>query len=399
MPNAIAMLPAALICLSAAAGGFVQDRFVVGFWGDPPADARVDARYVEAAEAGFNLVMGGVGADTPTLAMKQRDACDRAKLKVLFATYGLPVSQLCNCPATFGFLVKDHPSAADFDAVRARAEEVRKDRPGKLPFVNLFPPSTPASELGAPDYAAYLAKYLESVTPEVLCCDEFPWVREDGDGGERYLASLALLRETSLARGIPFWAFVQAMAYGTDHVPTEAEVRWQVYSALANGAKGVLYFAYATPKDDPLVRGDGLLDRQARRTDRLDAVSRINREIAHLGSALLPLTSTGVHRTDSEASLEALLKDTPLSGLSCPGEAAPPAVLAGCFRDKAGASFVCLANQRLTGEGVVVTVSSETAAREISKKTGKLEPLADEDPAAEGTQISLAPGDGRLLAF
>ena len=44
---------------------------------------------------------------------------------------------------------------------------------------------------------------------------------------------------------VPFWNFfgVQHVFYGEPD-PTEAQVRWQAFTSLAFGAKGLLYFCY-----------------------------------------------------------------------------------------------------------------------------------------------------------
>ncbi|HOQ89203.1 MAG TPA: hypothetical protein PLX03_03620, partial [Candidatus Hydrogenedentes bacterium] len=71
IPRALA---AALLFFAGIAAGaeFRQEHLVLGFWGDPPVDGLVNARYAEVAEAGFNIVMGGLGASSPALAQRQR---------------------------------------------------------------------------------------------------------------------------------------------------------------------------------------------------------------------------------------------------------------------------------------------------------------------------------------
>ncbi|MDD8052281.1 MAG: hypothetical protein PHG55_13140, partial [Verrucomicrobiota bacterium] len=44
---------------------FVQDRFAIGFWVDPPLGEDADLRYQEIADAHFTMVLGGFGARTP----------------------------------------------------------------------------------------------------------------------------------------------------------------------------------------------------------------------------------------------------------------------------------------------------------------------------------------------
>ena len=77
---------------------------------------------------------------------------------------------------------------------------------------------------------------------------------------------LAVDRNASLKHGIPFWCalselagrwssrglmltggwahrnYFNSMVFGGKRDPTEAQIRWQVFTSLAYGAKGVLYF-------------------------------------------------------------------------------------------------------------------------------------------------------------
>ena len=40
---------------------------------------------------------------------------------------------------------------------------------------------------------------------------------------------------------------------------SEAELRWQAYTSLAIGSKGVLYFCYWTPPGDDFKRGQAIM--------------------------------------------------------------------------------------------------------------------------------------------
>ncbi len=379
-------------CGMAGAEGFRQDGFVIGFWGDPPVDGQVNARYAEVAEAGFNVVMGGMGASSPALAQRQRDACNRVNIRVLFATYGLPVSALCNCATTYGFLIRDHPSVTELETIRARVEEVRRERPGKLPFINLAPPSTPLEKLGAPDYETYLETVLDALRPEVLCWDEMPWALPGDEGPERYERALGRFREIALRRGVPFWTFVQVMAYGTDHVPSEADIRWQVYTALAYGAKGILYFAYATPVNDPKTRGSGLIDPDGRKTDRLETVTAINRELKRMAAMLFRSTSLGAFDLADADQSRALTENAPVTS----GTPAP--VTAGVLRDAEGTLVLLLVNRERAG-ATMTDLTFAVPARELDRKAGKVIPLKDDDAAREGVQVRIAPGDARLVVL
>ena len=79
--------------------------------------------------------------------------------------------------------------------------------------------------------------------------------------------------------------------------PNEAEVRWQVNTGLAYGAKGIQYFTYWTPDlppNDPVRFGEALVSVNGRRTQLYDYAQRINRYLRVVGKVLLPLTSESV---------------------------------------------------------------------------------------------------------
>ena len=61
---AIVMLATVPSFSQESAKRFVQDRFAIGFWVDPPSDQITDARYKEIAEANFTFVMGNFGPQT-----------------------------------------------------------------------------------------------------------------------------------------------------------------------------------------------------------------------------------------------------------------------------------------------------------------------------------------------
>ena len=133
------------------------------------------------------------------------------------------------------------------------------------------------------NYTEYVDRYVSTMmansTLDVLCMDHYPtfeystaynWsmystapVATRGilvESLPGYRANLGVMRAASLRVGVPFWNFFKAVQVGdVDSDPTEAQLRWQVFTSLAYGAKGVLYFCY---NDDPCGRG-GILHQRA----------------------------------------------------------------------------------------------------------------------------------------
>lgn len=371
-----------------------QDYFVIGFWGDPPVDNLIQSRYADVKAAQFNVVMGGVGADTPDKAKEQRDTCEKYGLKVLFSTYGLPVDQLCNCDTTYGFLIRDHPAVSDFENVRARADEFRRERPGKLPFVNLFPNTASDSETGADSYVSYLQQFITTVQPEVLCFDNYPPFPPEADGRGAYCDNLDTFRTLALQHGIPFWCFVKAMPYKSDAAPTEAQLRWQVYTALAYGVKGILYSCYYAAPDDPDFRGTGMIDADGKPTERYAQVTGINKELKHLGALLFKSENNGVWYLNAGLDSPA---DVPVKINALDNTAD---FVIGAFNTPKDGLAIIIVNHNDAAPSDPCTFSftdSSAPVMEFSKASGEKGTLIDENRDKDGIQLSFAPGDARVF--
>lgn len=104
---------------SSAEDRFVQDRFAIGFWVDPPADERMDERYAEIAAAHFTMVIGGFGARTPETVSRQLALCDKYDLRAVVSRAGLAAPELPDGPACWGYAVRDEPGTKDFPDLRA----------------------------------------------------------------------------------------------------------------------------------------------------------------------------------------------------------------------------------------------------------------------------------------
>src|SRR5512146_2033523 len=97
---------------------FVQDRFAVGIWVDPPADQQTDARFAEIAEANFTFIIGIFGAGTPTAVERQLELCDKHGLKAIVSMAGLAPERLPDTNACWGYFLADEPGAGAFPDLR-----------------------------------------------------------------------------------------------------------------------------------------------------------------------------------------------------------------------------------------------------------------------------------------
>ena len=104
---------------------FIQDRFAIGLWVDPPANDHMDASYADNAAANFTMVIGGFGAKTPETVRRQISLCEKYGLKAVVARAELPPAQLPESPAVWGYMIRDEPHATDFPGLRETVDTIR----------------------------------------------------------------------------------------------------------------------------------------------------------------------------------------------------------------------------------------------------------------------------------
>lgn len=384
--------------LGAGPSRFVQDRFVIGMWVPPATDENLDTHYQEIAEANFNLVVGQSGGNLS----QHLERCNRFGLKTLIRADG-PVENLPDGPACWGYLLADEPGAAAFADLAKRAEEIRTRRPGRFGYVNLFPNYAPLGALGTASYDEHLARFVHEVKPEVLSMDHYPLMRPEGDSRQAYCDNLESCRKHALAAGIPFWNYFYSMPFNDRLDPTEAQIRWQIFTSVAYGAKGVLYFCYWTPGKGAagageFPKGGAILTAEGRKTRHYDEARRINAELTRLGPTLMKLTSIGACRVTTETNSTALA-GSPIRKLArVPGDPVGEFVI-GTLRHADGRRAVLIVNHNYsyTAWPTVEFDADPKQVSEVSKTTGEAAPVVDDSPELKGFQLSFGPGDARLF--
>jgi hypothetical protein len=395
--DAVLTLGVVLCCCpwdaAAAEPRFVQDRFGIGFWVAPKTDEDVEGRYAEIAEANFTFVIGLCGDRNPPPADEQLRLCQKYGLKAVIQLGAPPYEQLPDGPACWGYSVMDEPNASQFAALRKTVDALRAARPGKLAYINLFPNYASPQQMGTPSYDEHIARFMNEVSPDVLSMDHYPIFKPEEDGRENYCRNLEVMRRESLKAGISFWNFFNTMPYGPHTDPTEAQLRWQIFTSLAYGAKGVMYFCYWTPRGDEFPKGGAILTADGRRTRHYDEAKRINAGLKNLGPTLMKLFSTGVHRIQPKGATPDALKGTPLRQIS-DGD-----FLLGVYRHADGRRAVLINNYHFA-YSAWPTVEFDVAVErivEVNPKTGREESIRDDSPDMPGLQISLDAGEGRLF--
>ncbi|MCQ6562017.1 beta-galactosidase [Paenibacillus mendelii] len=387
-----------------------EKTFPIGLWVSPPLDQITMERYAEIKESGINFISGFTEHLGGEKAIKQAlDYAEANGIKMLVRDPRLDalteetmgelasiVSAYSDHPAYMGQMVDDEPSMNEYKALAPLAEAYRKQVPGGIPFVNLFPTYASLEQKGG-DYRSYLDEYFDTYKPEVLSYDHYPFLKkaEDGTAGitEDYFYNLELIRQKSLEQSVPFWLFIQTLSFNNSHRdPSGEEILWQVYTSLAYGAKGIQYFTYWTPQSGAETFGPAMIDLDGNRTKHYDEVKSVNADITRFASRLLDWTSLGVtHYPSNPPLIEATSADTQVvSGI------AGDAVIIGYFKDEDGNKKAIVVNGSYEKEAVTkltldpsidkLTLWDEAEPRETAVEDNRL-------------TLNLAPGAGVLVEF
>jgi len=413
----------ALAALEAAA--WTQDRFVISFWVDPIVNASAfDEEYARLTSAGFNTLLGGFGATSPAAVAAQVAACARAGLACIPSScesaLGPGPSGSCVGVAgpVMGYQLADEPQPGDFPGLAAWFASLAQRAPGALRFVNLLPNY---SDFGLPGgFGGYVESFVELVKPDLLCWDHYPLFYEGSDTAAGnvsqagYLRNLDVIRAASLAANIPFWNFFNAMPFNGRPDVTEAQLRWQVFSSLAYGAKGLLYFCYWSPTGDSFAFGNALMTPRALPGGapvylpgpHFAQAARVNGKLRAYGAFLLRAASTAVAsaRGDGQGGGAPQPGAGPIAAVrsSIAGAANVPwSALLGAFALPGGGAAVLVHNQDVNYPVILnlTLASSAGAPMEVDPVSGSLAPALSDVVTSGGFHVALEAGDARLLVW
>lgn len=299
----------------------------IGLWVTPPPEYQNSDEYRKIREAGMNFVNGFTYFENSNSRIMQvLDYCQQHGLKY-FANRGVVADDLARYaqqadaallkkftdgirpyadhPAFAGELLIDEPGKPLFGAVAAFTDAFQKEYPDKMWHVNLLP-TYATGAIRAPNYLDYINSWMEILSPNYISYDSYPLLT-DGTIISDYYYNLDLIRAKSRFKEIPFWTFIQTLSIGDTpgvpdkREPSEADIRWQVWSNLAFGAKGIQYFCYWTPGSGTEQFGDALIGLNGEKTIRYDYVKKLNADINAIGKILMECHAEGVIQTAAQS--------------------------------------------------------------------------------------------------
>jgi hypothetical protein len=293
------------------------------------------------------------------------------------------IEQVKNHPAVYGYNLRDEPPAGFFPGLAKVAEVVKEKHPGAWPYINLFPNYAENWQLGTNGYDEYLNKFVETCKPPILSYDHYSLYEGGGHGG-RYFENLEAMRKVAVKNSIPFWNIIQSVGCLNFREPSLTDLRRQVYTSLAYGARGIAYFKYFSA---PLGNfRQAPIDHFGGKTPAWDAMRQVNLQVGKLAPTLLKLKSDRVYHF-GEVPQGAAAPDDQSLITACGGN-----VVIGDFTHEDGARYVMIVNKDFNG--------SIVCGPQYRKQPSKVEHVSQFSGSLgsfEGEDCWLAPGQGVLL--
>jgi hypothetical protein len=376
----------------AAAATRDTNFFPIMAWNSAPNDLAVLKKMKEAG-----LTVAGFAAPG-TL-----DACEAAGLKAIVSdprvggydwTKVNPAQARSNLtsliaavgdhPAVFGYYLRDEPSTAMFPGLATVASLVREMAPGKWPYINLFPDYAYNGQLGATNYADYLERFVSLCHPTIISYDNYS-LMDDGSLRDNYWSNLESVRATTLKHGLEFWNIVLSVAHFNYREPTAADFRFQAYTTLAYGGRGLSYFTYFAPAVGNYRMAP--IDQFGHETDAWGFMRQVNLQIHKLAPTLLQLSSDNVYHIGK---VPAGCNGPPTNSLVT--AVSGDNFLVGDFTHRDGSRYVMVVNKDLAKSRPCSPKFRQAPRqlRHLSPYTGVLTPFNSE-------YVWLAPGQGVLL--
>jgi hypothetical protein len=394
-------------CMAASSQASVQDmpmmvdltmlepeEFPILPWGETPGD--LDA-LKELRACGFNLA-GFVDPEILDLVSEARlkgivfhsrarvdeNDCrlDEAQIDQRVAAF---VQQVGQHPAIFGYFLSDEPGAQIFPGLSKRVGAFRKTAPQAYAYINLFPNYASSKQMDVSTYEKYLESYIQTVRPRFICYDHYA-LMNDGSLRNGYFQNLEAVRDAAQRHGLPFWNTVLANAHFRYAEPTEAGLRFQLYTTLAYGGRGICYFTYFAPAIGNYRLAP--IDQFGHKTPTWDMLRSVNLQLHRIGKVYLTLKSVNVfHYPKVPRGCSSRKTSRWLSKVKGRN------LLVGEFEGPNGEPFVMVVNKSLHDSTYFhVTFKEPGEVQYISAYHGQID-------GWEGEHAWLAPGQGMLLTL
>lgn len=197
------------------------------------------------------------------------------------------VKKYRNTDEIIGWYLKDEPAYEELDTVKFYYDKIKELSPDKLVYINLIGDAIKKYIGSSNSYSDYLNYFQKEFHPTIWSYDCYPISEVNGQIKVNYnlfYSNLEYFRSISDMTHRPFWAYCQCMEYKNTRLYrpkcTVPYLRFEAFSALAYGAQGIIYWAYAqqASKYDSFLSAP--INIEGEKTEEWHFVQKVNREIS-----------------------------------------------------------------------------------------------------------------------
>ena len=282
-----------------------DDNIMISIFWPPTPDYITDEQYKLIAEAGVNWVLG---AGEETLSTPE----NQAKMLELCAKYGIgmsindgnfggsltgkteaqiaeAVAKYKNVPGAYGFYILDEPlnPNAFLDAYVA----LKKAAPNAYMHLNFLPDaaygSTAIYKAQMEDWCRLAA--AAGYPQDYLMFDRYPFPLQAGAMDRAgFFQNTRSCYEVGLENDVKTGMYIQTVSQtAAFRRPTDSEIRYEMYAALAFGFKQLSFFTWFTPTNRSEPFADGIIAADGTPNAHYETVKTINHEILAIGETLV----------------------------------------------------------------------------------------------------------------
>ena len=260
-------------------------------------------------------------------------------------------------PAAFGFDVGDEPARQHITPAFRTAALHREMAPHLTSFLSMGGYDPGAVEwMGIRSYGRYLDEYCRIAQPRMLFQNNYYALHEGDYAQDSYFRSHKMFTDSCKRNGdVPYWVTLCCSGHMNMRCPSEDDLRWQINTSAALGAKGFAWFLVYVTEPHMNYRLNPI-DEHWERTETFEWLSRQLRTFQKWhGPTLMKLTfqkaffllgggPTGGYPTtiDSELVKGVRVRDDKFE------------VLISEFKDADGRDYVAIVNRSLTGSGQAI---------------------------------------------
>ena len=230
--------------------------------------------------------------------------------------------------------------------------------------------SAAAIEYYDPDpalFKKYCDAFCEKFDVPYICTDIYPlnWVKGKKVTYKDYAESINIIANSAREHNKDFWCYIQTFAWiPSKRTPNEEEFRWQCYTMLSFGCKGLLCWTYAGYREE----APSLIDIHGNKTSAWYAIRPVISEVKRLSDVYVQYRNLGAFAHNYSDRVPYLRISTPYTAFKTIEKIdCPQPLLVGCFEKKSapGTAFT-LVNMAEFEDGLGTTATIKLSGKKVT---------------------------------